>query len=79
MIAQTRVKNQITKMSPPLPRMCRELRGINFLNPQNNARTHFHEPPTGAEVTDLDLPSLYPLGVYSTVFSAIEQRIESLW
>ncbi|WP_436903599.1 hypothetical protein [Halovenus halobia] len=55
-----------------------ECRWDRHPNP-HNARTHFHEPPTGAEVTDLDLPSLHPLEVYSTVFSAIEQRIESLW
>jgi hypothetical protein len=45
----------------------------------HNTRLHFHEPPTGAEVSDLDLSSLHPLDVYSTVFEAIEQRIESLW
>lgn len=45
----------------------------------HNARVHFHNPPTGVEVSDLDLSSFHPLDVYSTVFEAIEQRIESLW
>ena len=45
----------------------------------HGARVHFHEPPTGAEVSDLDLPSLYPLEAYSTAFEAIERRVESLW
>ena len=45
----------------------------------HNSRLHFHEPPTDIEVSDLDLASLHPLDVYSTVFEAIEQRIESLW
>jgi hypothetical protein len=45
----------------------------------HNTRLHFHEPPTGADIADLDLASLHPLDVYSTVFEAIEQRIESLW
>ncbi|QZP39174.1 hypothetical protein [Halobaculum magnesiiphilum] len=45
----------------------------------HNARLHFHEPPTGAEISNLDLLSLHPLDVYSTTFEAIEQRIESLW
>jgi hypothetical protein len=33
----------------------------------------------GTEITDLEIDSLHPLDVYSTVFEAIEQRIESLW
>jgi hypothetical protein len=45
----------------------------------HNARLHFHEPPTGAVVSNLELSSLHPLEVYSTVFEALEQRIESLW
>ena len=45
----------------------------------HDARVHFHEPPTGAEVSALDLPSLPPLEVYSTAFDAIERRVESLW
>jgi hypothetical protein len=45
----------------------------------HNTRLHFHEPPTGNEVSDLELSSRHPLDVYSTVFDAVEQRIESLW
>lgn len=45
----------------------------------HNTRLHFHEPPSATEVTDLKLPSLHPLEVYSTVLSAIEQRRETLW
>lgn len=45
----------------------------------HNARLHFHKPPTGTEISDLEIASLHPLDVYSTVFEAIEQRIESLW
>ena len=45
----------------------------------HNARVHFHEPPSASDVTDLDLPSLHPLEVYSTVLTAIERRIDSLW
>ncbi|WP_233138769.1 MULTISPECIES: hypothetical protein [Halorubrum] len=45
----------------------------------HNARVHFHEPPTGVEVSNLELSSLHPLDVYSTVFEAIDQRIETLW
>jgi hypothetical protein len=40
---------------------------------------HFHEPPSGTEISDLELASLHPLEVYSTVLTAIEQRIETLW
>lgn len=45
----------------------------------HNTRVHFHEPPTGASVSDLDLSSIHPLEIYATVFEAIDQRIESLW
>ena len=45
----------------------------------HNTRLHFHEPPTGNDITDLEVASLHPLDVYSTVFDAVEQRIESLW
>lgn len=45
----------------------------------HNTRVHVHEPPTGATVSDLELSSLHPLEVYSTVFDAIGQRIEKLW
>jgi hypothetical protein len=46
---------------------------------RHNTRFHFHEPPSGTEISDLELPSLHPLEVYSTVLTAIEQRIETLW
>lgn len=45
----------------------------------HNSRVHFHEPPTGATVLDLDLLSLHPLEVYATVLDAIERRIEAVW
>ncbi|NGM68884.1 hypothetical protein G6M89_07640 [Natronolimnobius sp. AArcel1] len=45
----------------------------------HNSRLHFHQPPTATQVTDLDLPSLHPLEVYSTVLTAIEQRLETVW
>lgn len=45
----------------------------------HDARLHFHQPPTATETTALDLPSLHPLEVYSTVLTAIEQRLEGLW
>ncbi|MFC7324186.1 hypothetical protein ACFQMF_06270 [Halorubrum rutilum] len=45
----------------------------------HNSRVHFHEPPTGATVTDLDLSSLHPLEVHATVLDAVEGRIEAVW
>lgn len=45
----------------------------------HNTRLHFHKPPADTEITDLGLSSLHPLDVYSTVLTAVEQRIESLW
>jgi hypothetical protein len=45
----------------------------------HNTRLHFHRPPTAEEVTDLSLPSLHPLEVYSTVLAAVETRVEDLW
>lgn len=45
----------------------------------HNTRLHFHEPPSATEITDLELSSLHPLEVYSTVHTAIEQRLEILW
>ncbi|WP_042662073.1 hypothetical protein [Haloferax sp. ATB1] len=45
----------------------------------HNSRVHFHTPPTATDVTDLELSSLHPLAVYSTVLTAIEQRLETLW
>ncbi len=35
--------------------------------------------PLVTEITDLDLLSLHPLGVYVTVFTGIKQRREGLW
>ena len=55
-----------------------ECRWDRHPNP-HNSRVHFHEPPSGTEITDLKLASLHPLEVYSTVLTAIEQRIETLW
>ena len=45
----------------------------------HSTRLHFHEPPSAAEITELELPSLHPLDVYVTVLTAVEQRIETLW
>ncbi|MFC7060084.1 hypothetical protein [Halovenus salina] len=55
-----------------------ECRWDRHPNP-HNTRLHFHEPPRGSEVSDLELSSLHPLDVYSNVFQAVEQRIVSLW
>jgi hypothetical protein len=55
-----------------------ECRWDRHLNP-HNTRLHFYEPPAGKGISDLDLPSDHPLDVCSTVFEAIEQRIEALW
>lgn len=46
---------------------------------EHNERLHFHHPPDATQVTDLSLPSVHPLEVYSTVMTAIERRIERLW
>lgn len=45
----------------------------------HNTRLHFHRPPDGDAVADLSLPSLHPLEVYSTVLTALEQRLETQW
>lgn len=45
----------------------------------HNSRLHFHEPPEAETISDLEFVSLHPLDVYSTVFDAVEQRIDSLW
>lgn len=45
----------------------------------HNTRVHFHNPPSASKITDLDLPSIHPLEVYSTVLVAIEQRMDTLW
>lgn len=55
-----------------------ECRWDRHPNP-HNIRLHFHEPPTGAAITNLDLSSVHPLEVYATVVTAIEQRIKALW
>lgn len=55
-----------------------ECRWDRHPNP-HNTRLHFHEPPTGADITDLDLTSVHPLEVYATVLTAIEHRIEAVW
>jgi hypothetical protein len=55
-----------------------ECRWDRHPNP-HNTRLHFHEPPFATAVSDLELPSLHPLEVYSTVLTAIEGRIETLW
>jgi hypothetical protein len=44
----------------------------------HDTRLHLHKPPTATEITDLELPSLHPLDVYFTVFTTVEQRIETL-
>lgn len=46
---------------------------------EHNARVHFHQPPDGANVCDLDVPSLHPLDVYATVVAAIDRRIDQHW
>lgn len=45
----------------------------------HNTRLHFHTPPTGKDVQDIPELSEHPLEVYSTVLTAIDQRIEMLW
>jgi hypothetical protein len=45
----------------------------------HNSRVHFHEPPTATDVSDLELQSRHPLDVYSTVLTAVEQRVTTLW
>ncbi|PSQ52528.1 hypothetical protein BRD20_06715 [Halobacteriales archaeon SW_8_65_20] len=55
-----------------------ECRWDRHPNP-HNARLHFHQPPAGTAVTDLELPSTHPLELHSTVLTAIRRRIETLW
>ncbi len=45
----------------------------------HNARLHFHRPPDGTDVADLELPSRHPIDVISMVLAAVEDRIEQLW
>ena len=46
---------------------------------RHNARLHFHRPPTGDEIVDLELSSLHPIDVVSTVLAAVDERIEQVW
>ena len=55
-----------------------ECRWDRHPNP-HNARLHFHQPPAGTAVVDLELPSTHPLELHSTVLTAIRRRIETLW
>jgi hypothetical protein len=55
-----------------------ECRWDRHPNP-HNGRLHFHRPPAGTEVGDLELSSLHPLDVLSTVLAAVENRIEQAW
>lgn len=55
-----------------------ECRWNRHPNP-HNARLHFHQPPNGTDATDLELPSLHPIDVLSTVLAAIEERIDQRW
>lgn len=55
-----------------------ECRWDRHPNP-HNARLHFHQPPSGDDITDLTWSSLHPIDVLSTVIAAIERRIEQQW
>jgi len=55
-----------------------ECRWDRHPNP-HSSRLHVHRPPSGAEIDDLDLSSLHPLDVVSTVLAAIERRTAQLW
>ena len=57
---------------------CWECRWDRHPNP-HNARLHFHQPPSAETVTDLSLSSLHPLDVCSTVLTAVDQRLETVW
>lgn len=46
---------------------------------EHNTRLHFHMPPTGTNVRDIPELSEHPLEVYSTVLTATDERIETLW
>ncbi|WP_348643029.1 hypothetical protein [Natronomonas gomsonensis] len=46
---------------------------------EHNTRLHFHMPPTGTNVRDIPDLAEHPLEVYSTVLTAIDERIETLW
>ncbi|WP_436346562.1 hypothetical protein [Natronorubrum sp. FCH18a] len=45
----------------------------------HNSRLHFHRPPSGNDIVDLELPPPHPLDVLSTVLAAVEGRIERAW
>jgi len=45
----------------------------------HNSRLHFHRPPDGTDIIDIELPSTHPIDVISTVVAAVEDRIEQLW
>lgn len=45
----------------------------------HNARLHFHRPPTGDDVDDLEMSAAHPLDVTATVLAAVERRIEGHW
>lgn len=55
-----------------------ECRWDRHPNP-HHSRVHFHRPPSGTETEDLELTSLHPLDVVSTVLAAVERRITDLW
>lgn len=42
-------------------------------------RVHFHGLPAAADVENLELPSIHPLDVSSTVVAAIQDRLKTLW
>jgi hypothetical protein len=44
----------------------------------HRTRLRFHEPPSGADIIEVELASVHPLEVYSTIMNAIEQRIDHL-
>lgn len=54
---------------------CRWDRHPNSYDP----RLHFHRPPDGTETTALELSSLHPIDVLTTVLTAVEERIERRW
>ena len=55
-----------------------ECRWDRHPNP-HSARTHFHRPPDGVDIEELELSSRHPLDVISTVLTAIENRIGQHW
>lgn len=55
-----------------------ECRWDRHPNPHAN-RVHFHVPPAAADVENLELPSIHPLDVSSTVVAAIQDPLKTLW